>query len=52
VHQVFSLIDREEKGWIGLHDLERLLQDYKISAKSLISDLMLVMAAFDGSGKR
>ena len=52
MHEVFSLIDRDEKGWIGLHDLERLLSEYKVSARSLLTDLMLVLAAFDGSGKR
>lgn len=51
--EVFKLIDKDSKGWIGVFDIERLLINHKRSgtSRSLVSDIELIIQMYDRSGQ-
>lgn len=52
LEDLFGLIDKENKGWVGVYDVERLLATHtKVGQRaSLISDIELMVGAFNRSG--
>jgi len=50
VEDIFSAIDTEQKGWISLYDLEKLLINHKRGgSRSLVSDIELLISFYDKS---
>jgi Ca2+-binding EF-hand superfamily protein len=50
--EVFALIDRDHKGWVGAYDIERMLCGDSRAGKSLPKDVELVIGLFDKSGRK
>ncbi len=50
---MFKLIDFENKGWISVYDLERLLINHKRGgSRSLVSDIELLVALYARENKK
>ena len=50
---IFKAVDTEDKGWISLYDLEKLLINHKRGgSRSLVSDIELLIAFYDKSGNK
>ena len=52
IEDVYKIVDKDNKGWIGIFDVERLLTTHTKAGQraSLISDIELLIGAFDRSG--
>jgi len=50
--ELFAVLDSENKGWIGVFDVERFLSTHtKLGSRaSLIADIELMVTAFSKSG--
>ena len=46
---VFGLVDRDNKGWIGSADLEHFLSAHKRAERTLVDDINLVITVFNKS---
>lgn len=52
VPDLFNLLDVNQKGWIGVHEVEHLLRENKRHGKSLAADIQLVLSGMDRSGNK
>lgn len=50
--EIFKVIDKDGKGWLGVFDVERLLINHKRSSsnRSLVSDIELLIQMYDKQG--
>lgn len=50
---IFRAVDTEDKGWISVYDLEKLLINHKrCGSRSLVSDIELLISFYDKSGNK
>jgi hypothetical protein len=50
--EVFGIVDKEEKGWIGAYDLKRLLANDPRATAQLEHDVLLLVKLFDRSNAK
>jgi len=50
---IFKAVDTDNKGWISVYDLEKLLINHKrCGSRSLVSEIELLIAFYDRSGTK
>lgn len=48
---LFQLLDSENKGWVSVFDIEKLLINHKRNTRALTNDIELLIAMYDRSGQ-